>query len=101
MIRNNYPLSIAETKEYLKKSSDSDADFSGFVLNFTKLGFKEAKELRKNLQDLGIMKLRDENIIKIIDVMPENSESLNKIFTDVSLDEDETKKILETVKQFK
>ena len=47
------------------------------------------------------MKLKTENISKIIDIIPENAEDLNKIFTEVGLDEDETKKILEAVKQFK
>jgi len=44
--------------------------------------------------------LRAEQIIKIIDLLPENQEDLNKI-VDISLDENETKKILETVKEFK
>ena len=46
------------------------------------------------------MKINDENIAKIIDILPENEVDLNKIFIDVVLDEDETKKILETVKEF-
>ena len=33
--------------------------------------------------------------------MPENAEDLNKIFVDISLDEDEKRKILETIKEFK
>ena len=47
------------------------------------------------------MRVKQEHIVKIIDLMPENAEELNKIFVDSSLDEDETKKILETVKEFK
>ena len=66
-----------------------------------KLGHKDAKEMRKAVQELGLMKIRDEHIPKLIDLMPENSGDLNKIFNDVGLDEDETQKILETVKQFK
>ena len=34
-------------------------------------------------------------------VWPEDKEDLNKIFVGISLDEDETKKILDTVKTFK
>ena len=47
------------------------------------------------------MKLKDESIVKIIDLMPETSEDLNKIFVGLNLDEDETKKILDIVKEFK
>ena len=47
------------------------------------------------------MKVNERDIVKIIDLIPENAEELNKIFTDVGLNEDETTKILETVKEFK
>ena len=47
------------------------------------------------------MKIKLEYIVKIIDILPETAEELNKIFVDVSLDEDETKKILDTIKKFK
>jgi DNA-directed RNA polymerase subunit F len=45
--------------------------------------------------------MKSDYIVKIIDTLPENSEELNKIFIDVSLDEDETRKILDTIKKFK
>ena len=97
MIKTNELLSMAEAIEYLDKDN---TDVKGFIKKFTKLKPKEAKELRKKLGDLDMMKLRAEQIVKIIDLLPENQEDLNKI-VDVSLDEDETKKILETVKEFK
>ncbi len=101
MIKNTKPLSMAESLEFIKKTEDSEVDVAGFIKKFTKLNHKEAKELRKKLEDLDLMKMRVEYLVKVIDLMPENSEELNKIFVDVSLDEDETKKILETVKEFK
>lgn len=101
MIRNSEPLSAAEVVEYIKKSEDSGTNIKKFIKNFIKLNPKEAKELRKKLCGLEFMKLRAEHVVKIIDLMPENAEDLNKIFIDVSLNEDETKQILETVKEFK
>ncbi len=101
MIKNAEPISMAESIEYVKKTEDSETDIKGFIKRFTKLSPKEAKELKKSLEKLELIKLKTENISKIIDLMPENAEDLNKIFTDINLDEDETKKILETVKQFK
>ena len=100
MIKNNQPLSMGEAKEYVKKS-EGETDVLGFLNKFTKLNPKEAKEMRKKLEALELMKLKKENIVKIIDLMPENQENLNKIFIETNLDEDETKKILETVKEFK
>ena len=41
------------------------------------------------------------HISKIIDLMPEDKENVNKIFTDVSLTEDETKQILDTIEEFR
>jgi DNA-directed RNA polymerase subunit F len=101
MIKNTEPLSAAEIMEYIGKGEDSEANIKNFIKKFVKLSQKEAKELRKELEKLELMKLRKEHIVKIIDLMPENEEDLNKIFIDVSLNEDETKKILETVKKFK
>ena len=48
-----------------------------------------------------MLKLKQEHIVKIVDLLPEDALDLNKIFTDVSLDEDETTKILEIVKKYK
>ncbi len=101
MIKINKPLSMAEFAEYAKKIEDSEINLSGFIKKFIKLNLKEAKELRKKIEELELMKIKAEHIVKIIDLMPENVEDLNKIFADVSLNEDETRKILETIKEFK
>lgn len=101
MIRKSEPLSMPETLEFLDKKNEKDAEVIGFVNKFTKLNEKEGKEMKKKLSDLDLMKIKEEHIVKIIDLMPENSEDLSKIVMGVSLDEDETKKILEIVKEFK
>jgi len=100
MIKNNEPLSMIEASKHIKKTED-EADVLGFIKKFAKVNLKEAKELRKKIKELELMKVKTEHITKIIDLMPENAEDLNKIFVNVSLNEDETKKILETVKEFK
>ena len=87
MIKNTTSLSMAEALDFIKK--------------FTKITPKEAKEIRKKINDLGLIKVRDEQISKIIDILPEDAQDLNKIFIDVSLDEDETNKILDLIKQYK
>ncbi|MBU2053023.1 MAG: hypothetical protein ABIJ14_00545 [Nanoarchaeota archaeon] len=101
MIKSNEPLSMAESMEYLKKSEEKEAEVMAFIRKFTKLDVKKAKELRGKLKELDLIKINDYHIAKIIDIFPQDQEELNKIFIDVNLDEDETKKILETVKQFK
>jgi len=97
MIKEIKQLSMAEASEYIDKD---ETKVLGFIKRFTKLKPKEAKALREKLEKLNLMKVNDDNIAKIIDLLPENEVDLNKIFIDVVLDEDETKKILETVKEF-
>lgn len=101
MIKNAQPLSMAETTKYVEGERDSEADVKKFVKKFVKMKPEKAKEIRKKIEELDLIKVKPEHIVKIIDLMPEDKENLNKIFTDVSLNEDETKKILETIKELK
>lgn len=91
------PLSMAETKEVI---SEDEKDIAGFIKKFTKLSNKDAEKLREELTNLGLMKLKEEYLIKIIDLLPEDASDLNKIFVDVSLDEEEINKITEVVKKY-
>ncbi len=101
MIKNNEPLSMAEASEYINKNEENEKEIVGFIKKFNKLKIKDAKELKREIENLNIIKIKPENTVKIIDILPETQEELNKIFIDVSLDEDETKNILETIKKFK
>lgn len=101
MIKSSEPLSMTEVLEYVKESGDKETDVVGFIKKFNKLNVKEAKELKQELERLEIIKIKPDYVVKMIDLLPENSEELNKIFIDVSLDEDETRRILETIKKYK
>jgi len=101
MIKNNQPISMAEMAKYLNKEEASEAVMLGFIRRFTKVKAEKANELKKKLEELDMIKLNEKQICKIIDFLPETSEELNKITIDIGLDEDETRKILETIKKFK
>lgn len=101
MIKNSIALSMPEAAEYIKGSKDEGKEMKGFIKKFSKLNPEKAKELRKKITDLDIIKLDDKSISKIIDLLPENEEELNKIFVGMSLDEEESKKIVEKIKEFK
>lgn len=98
MILNRKSLSMVEAKEFVNK--DSESDVVGFIRKFVKIKPEKAKELRAKLESLDLIKINEEHISRVIDLLPDNSEDLNKIFSDVGLDEDETKKILDTVKEY-
>ena len=101
MIKNNEPLSMPETMEYAKKDSETGKEIVGFIKKFTKLKPAEAKELKKKLQELDLIKLNENHIVKIVDFLPDDNEEVNKIVVDANLNEDEIKKVLETIKEFK
>jgi DNA-directed RNA polymerase subunit F len=101
MIINKEPLSMAEALKYIKKDETEETDIIGFIKKFIKMKKEKVNAIKIKLKALELIKVKDEHIAKIIDLMPENTEELNKIFTDVGLDEDEVQKILNTLKESK
>jgi len=97
-------MSLPEVKEILAKQESEKAKSTlQFIKKFTKLTPAKAKELRKELEKLDIFGLKEEEIVKIIDILPEDAEDLRKIFvgSDLSLKQDDIEKILEVVKKYK
>jgi DNA-directed RNA polymerase subunit F len=102
MIKEMTPLSLAEVKNIVDATEkEEDQDVKAFLKKFTKLNMKKAEELKKELVALEILKVKAENIVKIIDLLPEAASDLNKIFTEASLDENETSKLLEVIKKYR
>jgi len=96
MIKNTTPLSMPEALEYVK-----NPEVKAFIKKFTSLNENEAKELRSKLVELDLIKLNEGHITKIIEILPETKDELSKVLSDSNLDEDETKTILSTIKEFK
>ena len=104
MIKQSRAISLAEVKEILsKKETDKAKNTLQFMKKFGKLSSQKAKEMQEELESLKIFSLKQEDIVKIIDLMPEDPEDLRKILigSDFSLKQDETSKILEIVKKYK
>lgn len=97
MIIKSDSLSASESNEYFGKEQEN---LKTFVGKFTKLNPKQAKDFRKKLEALNLMKMNSRHISKIIDFMPTSLEEINKIFIEISLDENEANKIFDVVKQF-
>lgn len=96
MIQEMKPISMAEAKELIDKDSEADK----FIKKYSKLKSEEAEKLRGEIEKLELLKVKLDHIAKIIDVLPEDATDLNKIFVDVSLDQDETNKLLGVVKKY-
>jgi len=100
MILDRQPLSLNEVQKILKNTSDSEkkAQMELYLKKILKTKSEKAKKIREDFEKLDLLKVKNEHIVKIIDMLPEDVSDLNKIFTDVSLTEDEANKILGIVK---
>ena len=61
---------------------------------------KDNKELKKNLEKLGILRLKDKHINKIIDILPKDIDSLKSVLRgeNLTLKQEDLSKIVETIK---
>ena len=99
MIKNAEPISMTESQKYLDEEVHSD--LRGFIKKFAQLKEKDAEKLREILEKLDLLKVKKSHIAKIIDLLPEDKTDLNKIFTDISLTDEESKKILDAISGFR
>ncbi|MBT4135694.1 hypothetical protein HOD75_04130 [archaeon] len=103
MIHDRTPLNLNEVKEIVDNVPESDKkeQIEIYLKKFMKTKPEQAKKIKEDLEALDLLKLKREHVVKIIDLLPADASDLNKIFTDISLNEDETNKILGIVKNSK
>jgi len=101
MIKDTKPLSLIEVRELITDKEEEKKELNVFVKRFAKLDLKDAKKLREELENSGIIRIKAEHIAKIIDFLPEDVSDVNKIFVDTSLEENEINKIIEIVKKYR
>ena len=90
---------MVEALELIKKAESENTELKGFIKKFVNVTAKDATRIRQEIEKLNLLKVKLEHIAKIIDLLPETAPDLVKIFSDVSLDENETKQILDIIKQ--
>ncbi|MCK5321000.1 hypothetical protein KAJ38_00295 [Candidatus Pacearchaeota archaeon] len=98
-IKEETPITMAEVVA-LAGDSEKGTAIKKFIKNFNKMSVEKAREMKKELEDLNLIKLKEVHIVKIIDFMPTDASELNKIIVDVSLDEEEVNKIIEVSKKY-
>ncbi len=99
MILSRKPLSLAEVKEYTK-NLDESKPIHKYLKTFGKLNKADALKLAQEIRDLNNVKIKEEDIVKIVDLLPQDSSDVNKILLSVSLTEEEANTILEIVKKY-
>jgi len=101
------PLSLLDLKDSLESINKRDKLLSSkgtkvldYISKITNLKPKELAEMRKKLTECGVERLKEKQIVKIIDLMPKDIDSLKTIFTgdNLTLKQEDLKKILECLK---
>lgn len=113
MIVEKKPLTLAEVKEIvsqktkkIKEENEENArirNVNELLKKVVKLKADEAKKLKQEIISLNILKLKEKDIVKIIDFLPEDTEDMRKLFfgQGVNLDENEINSILEKIKKYR
>ena len=99
------PVTMALLKDKLDLAKkDKELNFRAakvytYLQDFVSLKKEEADVMYTKLSGLGISKLRDKQIVKIIDIMPQDADTLKSLFAGdtVSLKQEEIKQILDAI----
>ncbi len=105
-VKSEKPLTMSEVADRLGKIEKRDKELT-FRGNKTKeylehfVSKEKTSKLRKKLDDLGITRLKERHIVKIIDIKPEDMDSLKTILSNeaLTLKEEDLKKILGALKE--
>ena len=93
------PVSLVEVQE-LAGDLESRPELRDYLKHFCKIDKKQSDELGDKLRAMNNAKIRADSIVKVVDLLPRDAESISKIFNDTSLDEKETNEILAIVKEY-
>ncbi len=102
------PLSMVDVKEKLKAIKKRDEELGTrsaktleYLNLFVHMDKKKADDLDKKIAELNIPRLRDRHIVKIIDLLPQDLDSLKVIFTgdNITIKPEDLKRILDVIKE--
>ncbi len=99
VIKEEKPLTISEVASLIGDTERIESIMT-FIKQFKVQPVEKALELKQELKELDLLKLKEKYIVKIVDFMPEEPTELNKILSDLNLDATEITKILDVVKRY-
>lgn len=103
------PISMAEIKEIIgrtkkerKQLNFRETKTAEYINTFCKINMKEANEMKNAFAALNITRLKERHIIKIMDILPIDIETLKIIFTgeDTTIKTEDLNKIIEITKKY-
>ena len=103
------PISMGQLKTEIEKIKERDKDkepsirvtkVEDYLNSFKQFPADREQELRKALKKLDIPRLKEEHVVKIVDLQPKTEDDLKLIMQCyvISISNDNIKKIVETVK---
>ena len=104
------PMSLAELKAELGNIQKRDGEPSfragktiDYINHFKPLSRTASKELSKKITDLDIPRLKEEHVVKIVDLLPTNVEELKVILQGyaITVTKENMSKIVDIVKEQK
>ena len=97
MIKQKQALTLVDVAD-LAGDSENAVKIKAFVKKFKGVDLAKAKKLKESLIDLDLVKLKEEDIVSIINFMPQDAEDLNKVLAEVSLNAEETERVLNAIR---
>jgi len=94
VVKEEKPVTMAEVVSLVGDSEKAE-QIKSFIKKFNKMETKKAIQMKGELKDLDLIKLKESHIVKIVDFIPKDASELSKVLIEVSLDSDEIAKILE------
>ena len=102
------PLSMAELKEEIKKAKERDKErgasirvtkVEDYLNNFDVISLSKEKKLKTELEKLEVPRLKEEHVVKIIDLMPKTEDDLKMILQSylVIVSNENVKKIVNVI----
>ena len=87
-----------EEKELNFRSGKTKA----YLKQFVKIKIKDAEELRKKIEELNIPRIKERQIVKIIDMLPETLDEIKTLMVGetTTITDENMKKILDVVKDY-
>ncbi len=101
------PITLTELKTKIAKIEKRDEELpfranktKEYINSFKTLSNKEIKELRGKIEELNIPRLKDRQITKILDIMPEDLDSMKILLSgeSITVKEEDMKKIIAAIK---
>ena len=103
------PVTMSFVKAELAKIKKRDTELNfragkceEYLNQFAPLSVKDADELKSALEKLNIPRLKEEHVVKIVDVLPASLEDVKLVLSayTVNISQENMKKIAETVSKF-